>query len=59
MTDVGSSFRSDVCGWHLPLNQRFQFGDLRIEPAYTPVVVDPESAGGAVNAFEIGEGSEA
>lgn len=36
-------------GWDLPPNQRFQFGDLRIESPETTVVVEFESAGGVTN----------
>lgn len=36
-------------GWDLPTNQRFQFGDLRIESDDATVVVEFESAGGVTN----------
>lgn len=36
-------------GWDLPANQRFQFGDLRIEAPGATIVVEFESAGGVTN----------
>jgi hypothetical protein len=41
--------RFTVEGWPLAANQRFQFGDLRIEAAAVTAVVEFESAGGATN----------
>lgn len=45
----GSDNRFDVPGWSLPMRQRFQFGDLRIESPLWTVVVEAESAGGETN----------
>lgn len=45
----GAANRFDVPGWNLPVLQRFQFGDFRLETPGEIIIVETESAGGVTN----------
>lgn len=49
ITGMGAGNRLPLDGWDLVGNQRFQFGDLRIETPTTTILIEAESAGGVTN----------